>query len=370
MRQTGFEEVLLAVHDAVRDPALWPAALTLTADHLGAIGGMVTRHSHAIGHDFIVVGRLDPALAGLYLERHADNGYARAIRWMPEGDPVLASALWPKAEARRSALHAEILLPQRIENHIMLNYGSWSGGSGSGGIAFCLDARGAEASGEALSRFTRLAPHLRQALELASALQASRAAERGLATALDAAPHAVLLIDRTGRLRHANAAGEALLRLADGLRLLPEPGGPGRLSTELPGEARQLHRLIGRAVAAGLGGRMRVTRPSGEPGWPVLVTPLPGPMGEAGRPAVAVLAGGPDTPPETETLRAAFGLTHAEARVLRSIAAGAGVPGTAAALGLSAETVRSHLARCFDATGARSQAALAALVARLPGVRS
>jgi DNA-binding CsgD family transcriptional regulator/PAS domain-containing protein len=366
MQQVGFDEVLLAVHDAVRDPGLWPTALTLAADHLGAIGGMVTRHGYEPGTAFMITGRLDTDLDKIYLERHFDSGHARRIQWLPDGDPLLASALWPATGARRSALYAEILLPQRIEDHVMLNYAAWGGGKGGGGFSFCLDARAADAPGEALRRLARLAPHLRQALDLAGALQASRAAERGLATALDAAPHAVLLLDAGARLRHANAAGEALLRQDDGLRLLPEPGGPGRLSMALPGEARRLHQLIGRAVAAGIGGRMRVGRPSGEPAWPLLVTPLPG--GADLAPVVAVLAGGPDTPPEAEVLRAAFGLTQAEARVLRSIATGAGVPGTAATLGLSAETVRSHLARCFDATGARSQAALAAMVARLPGV--
>ncbi|WP_043363147.1 LuxR C-terminal-related transcriptional regulator [Belnapia sp. F-4-1] len=368
MRQIGFDDVLLAMYGAAQDPGRWSEALTLAADHLGAIGGLLTRHTYAKGGDFIMVGRLDPELTGLYIERHADNGYARGIQWRPEGDPVLASSLWPHTEARRSALYAEILLPQGIEDHLMLNYGPWGGSNGSGGLAFCLDARAADAPGEALRRFTRLAPHFRQALDLAGALQASRAAERGLAAALDATPLAVMLLDSGGRLRHANLAGEALLRLSDGLRLLPEQGGPGRLATTLPAEARRLHQLIGRAVAAGLGGRMRVSRPSGEPGWPLLVTPLPMATEAAGRPVVAVLAGGPGTPPEAEVLRAAFDLTQAEARVLRCIATGIGVPGAAAALGLSAETVRSHLNRCFDATGARSQAALAALVARLPGI--
>jgi DNA-binding CsgD family transcriptional regulator/PAS domain-containing protein len=368
MQAASFDEVLLAVHDAVRDPGLWPAALSVTADHLGAIGGLLTRRADALGGDVITVGKLDPELAELYLERHAHDCQACGMGRRTESSPPPASSHRPEAEGWRRPPHAEILLPRWIEDHLMLNYGPWGGGHGGGGLAFCLEGRRADAPEETLRRFTRLAPHFCQALDLANALQASRAAERSLAAALEAAPHAVMLLDAGGRLRHANAAGQALLQLGDGLRLLPEPGGTGRLSTRLPAEARRLHQLIGRAMGAGHCGRMRISRPSGEPGWPLLVTPLPAARGEAGRPVVALLAGGPDTPPEAAALRAAFGLTQAEARVLRCIAAGAGVPGTAAALGLSPETVRSHLARCFDATGARSQAALAALVARLPGV--
>jgi len=112
---------------------------------------------------------------------------------------------------------------------------------------------------------------------------------------------------------------------------------------------------------------MRVSRPSGKPALPLLVTPLTKTPDNPSGPVVAVLAAGPDTLPEVTVLRAAFDLTQAAAQVLRHIATGAGVPATAAALGLSTETVRSHLARCFAATGVRSQAALAALVAKLPG---
>ncbi len=194
--------------------------------------------------------------------------------------------------------------------------------------------------------------------DLATALQRSRGAEAALAAVLDAVPQAVLLVDDRGRLCHANAAGRALLRQGDGLCLLPDRDGPGRLSAMRPSAARRLRLLLGRA-AAGSSGWMRLACPCGAPGRPLLLLPLPGPL-------VAVLAGGDGVVPAAGTLRDAFGLTAAQAQVLRCIAAGAGVPGTAAALGLSAETVRTHLARCFDATGARSQVALAALVARLP----
>ncbi|SDB19090.1 helix-turn-helix transcriptional regulator [Belnapia rosea] len=365
MRRVGFDQALLRVHAAVRNPTLWPEALTDLADHLGAIGGMLTRHGHEPGTAFVVTGRLDPALASLYLR----DGCARRTPWAPQAGPMLDHALWPTAAPRHGAVQDEGLAPQRIGDLAMLNYAPWGGGKGGGGFAFRLDRRAADASAGLLRRLARLAPHLRQALDLAGTLQAARITGSASAAVLDTAPRAVLLLDTAGRLRHANPAGEALLREADGLRLVPAPAGPGRLGTALASEGCQLRRLIATAVAAGLGGRMRISRARGNPAWPVLVTPLPGAeehlFGDA-HASVAVLVGGAATPPAPDVLQAAFGLTIAEARVLRRIAGGAGVPDTAAALSLSPETVRSQLARCFDATGCRSQAALAALVAGLP----
>jgi DNA-binding CsgD family transcriptional regulator len=67
----------------------------------------------------------------------------------------------------------------------------------------------------------------------------------------------------------------------------------------------------------------------------------------------------------TDALREAFGLTAAEARVAGLVAAGLSTPEIAAALGVSANTVRTHLAACYDKTGLRSQVMLARLVAAI-----
>jgi DNA-binding CsgD family transcriptional regulator len=68
----------------------------------------------------------------------------------------------------------------------------------------------------------------------------------------------------------------------------------------------------------------------------------------------------------TDVLRALYGLTAAEARVAISVIAGAGIIGAATTLAISPNTVKSHLARVFDKTGARSQSELATLLGQLP----
>ena len=236
--------------------------------------------------------------------------------------------------------------------------------TGSDGTPWATRAalRAAEAPEGALGGLIAVRPGPARPLDPLAAPPWGRAAENALAAVLDAVPQAVLLVDARGRLHHANAAGWDLLRQGGGLCLVAGREGPGRLAAAWPPATRRLRQLLGRA-AFGSGGWMQLARPGGAPGWPVLAMPLPG---MAACPLVAVLVGGAGAAPAVATLRDAFGLTAAQAQVLRCIAAGAGVPGAAAALGLSAETVRTHLARCFDATGVRSQAALAALVARLP----
>jgi DNA-binding CsgD family transcriptional regulator len=72
----------------------------------------------------------------------------------------------------------------------------------------------------------------------------------------------------------------------------------------------------------------------------------------------------PEAPPPA-LLREAFGLTKAEATVAARAAVGEGVPGLAASLAISEGTARLHLHRVFEKTGARRQAELAAVLARL-----
>jgi DNA-binding CsgD family transcriptional regulator len=65
-------------------------------------------------------------------------------------------------------------------------------------------------------------------------------------------------------------------------------------------------------------------------------------------------------------LRKTFGLTSAEARVALLVGKGLSGPQAAIALGISADTVKTHLARCFDKIGVHSQVTLARLVNALP----
>ncbi|MGB3866679.1 MAG: helix-turn-helix transcriptional regulator, partial [Xanthobacteraceae bacterium] len=88
------------------------------------------------------------------------------------------------------------------------------------------------------------------------------------------------------------------------------------------------------------------------------------------RPRVLVLIVDPGASSQAATaaIQAVFGLTAAETRVAVLIAGGLSGPQVAAKLGLSPETVKTHLKRCFDKTGVHSQVALARLLGALPAV--
>ena len=70
-----------------------------------------------------------------------------------------------------------------------------------------------------------------------------------------------------------------------------------------------------------------------------------------------------DTPSPPEIIAKTYKLTPAELRVLLAVVEVGGVPEVAEALGVSAETVKTHLGRLYNKTGVRRQADLVKLVA-------
>jgi DNA-binding CsgD family transcriptional regulator len=68
-------------------------------------------------------------------------------------------------------------------------------------------------------------------------------------------------------------------------------------------------------------------------------------------------------PPRSEVIGKAFGLTPTELRVLLAIVELGGVPDVAAALGVAGTTIKTHVRRLFEKTGAARQADFVKLVA-------
>jgi DNA-binding CsgD family transcriptional regulator len=68
-------------------------------------------------------------------------------------------------------------------------------------------------------------------------------------------------------------------------------------------------------------------------------------------------------PVAPEVIGETYKLTRAELRVLLSIVEFGGIPEVALALGVADTTVKTHLGRLFEKTGARRQADLVKLVA-------
>jgi DNA-binding CsgD family transcriptional regulator len=115
-----------------------------------------------------------------------------------------------------------------------------------------------------------------------------------------------------------------------------------------------------------------LSRPSGAAPLLVLPVPLPPPafalweMLEQARLLVLIIDPSAPSRATAATIQSSFGLTAAEARVAVLVGGGRSGPETAAMLGISPSTVKTHLKRCFEKTGVRSQVGLARILGAFP----
>jgi DNA-binding CsgD family transcriptional regulator len=223
-------------------------------------------------------------------------------------------------------------------------------------------------------RVALVVPHVRRALQIGKTIGMKHAEAASLSDVLDGLSAGMIFVDGNARIVHANAAGQAILDASDFLRSVC-----GRLVASDASNNAALREILIAAeagdVATGTAGIALPLRAHNRDCYVAHVLPLTsGARRKAGRAfnavaallvhKVALSAG-----PPTEIIGKMYKLTPTELRVLVAIVDIGGVPEAAAALGVAATTIRTHLSRLFEKTGVGRQADLVKLVAgfSMPG---
>jgi DNA-binding CsgD family transcriptional regulator len=372
----NYESLLNRIYGAVAEPALWPETLASVADHLDSIGGMLIYNAPPGGKNLMVLARLDPERTAIFQQHYVWNPWTIAVKDQPFNQAIISGALVERRIIKKTGFYADVLAPQRIEDMSVISHPGMARDGGVGGFGFALSSRGADRAEQHRQRLQRLAPHLCRALDATLRLGPLTDGSRQLARVLQLMPNAALLLDNKQHIVHANPAAEQLLRAGDGLT--SSSNGGMQLSAVLPDESRALARSLAQAlrVADGsgdlLGEPLRVTRLSGAGSLLVVPVPLPPPafslweLSDSARLLVLVIEPGARNLAAATALQAAFGLTPAESRVATLIGSGLSGPQAAQVLGVSPTTVKTHLARCFEKLGVRSQVELARMLSALP----
>ena len=180
-----------------------------------------------------------------------------------------------------------------------------------------------------------------------------------LERALDMLDHALVIVDEAGSVHYRNRPANALLKSAASPLTL-NAGALGARGRELQAELQDAIRLAclqrrSSALAASQGTQAPLR---------LMVAP----MDSAGGREAAVWILAPQSPrlPHPRILGVLFGLSRAEARLALRLLAGQTPQECAREAGVGVATVRSQLHSMFAKTGARRQAELVALLARVP----
>ncbi len=213
-----------------------------------------------------------------------------------------------------------------------------------------------------------IAPHIRRAVLIGRMFEFKAGEVATFVDALDGLSTSMYLVDADGRLIHANAAGRVLLAEDDilgsaGGRLVACDARVQRTLREIFAAAGQGDAAVGiKGIAVSLAGR------DGERYVAHALPLASGARRRAGidRASVAALfvrRAALVASSASQVIGETFKLTPTELRVLLAITEVGGIPEVATAFGVADTTVRTHVNRLFEKTGASRQADLVKLVA-------
>jgi DNA-binding CsgD family transcriptional regulator len=355
------------IYDTTLDAALWGQTLKKAAGFVGGANAALWSKDAGEASGASYAWGFDPSYVRTYLDEYGRMDPAATTHFVAGiGKPVAHSALVREHEFLESRFYREWARPQSLIDCIQMTVAK----SGATLTLFGVSRRKRDgvANQQTCQRMQLLAPHLRRAVSVVRVTETTQAQASALAETFDGLRAGMFLVDRSGRIVHANAAGHSMVAEGDILSAIG-----GRLFIR---EARSNHRLSAIFAAAGDGdpalGAAGVTLPlNGRSGQHYVAHVLPLTSGLRNRAAktysaVAALfvrSAATASPSAPETIARVFRLTPTELNVLLAIVEVGGAPDAAELLGIAVSTVKTHLTRVYDKTGAKRHADLAKLIA-------
>jgi DNA-binding CsgD family transcriptional regulator len=292
-----------------------------------------------------------------------DEWHAAGSRFL--GRAVLGKELVPESDFVRREWYNEVCRPCGIHYLVGTVFGIEPGHLGSLGIHRA--PRAAPFASSDRATLDLLIPHLRQMLWFSRMADVDARARRLSFDTLAALSVGVFVVDGNCRIRLMNAAAERVAKTAKSVRV-----SKGRLSLSNPALDTSLRAAIRKASLVPLGRSLSAGETIAVPvdenaSLPLTVRAIPPDTAASGpfTPLAAVFIGEPSRGalPSFELVRAMYGLTPAEMRVLRAVLNGERMPDYAAEAGISRNTANAQLKSVFAKTGCHRQADLVRKIA-------
>lgn len=371
-----FSDLIGLIYDAGLNPSNWPAVLSALSTAFAGASGVLHRYDPLTGRVFAfeAFGH-DADFSKSYVQHYAGiNPYpAESFHRLETGKVDFAGTLLPVSQVVGTEFYNDWMKPQGISpNHLGVVL-SRSGGAMS---LLCVAPhvrvfdKNPEQYGD---RLQMLVPHMVRALELNRVLANAALTNEVSHAMLDAMPTSVFLLTDGGNVLFANKKGEDLLAkenvlVLDRVTRKLRPGAPRDCAPfeAASAKARAEHQLQFLRVMAGEAGTAFI----------LAFVPLSSrtQQGIADNPqsglAVIVTASSRHVDLRVEDIRAATGMTPAEARLAKALVSGTSPNEYAEAAGISPNTVRRQLAAAFLKTETNKQSELVALLIRAVGIVS
>ena len=355
------------IYDAVLDPAQRIDVIEKIASFSGGhSGGLLSKHSLGCSENLYCYIGADPESLQAYSESYPKLDPTAATHSFGLAQVVSATDVVPHDEFRRGRFYREWARP-----HGWVDVASAVVDKSATSCTFLSVVRH-EATGvvdnEMRRRMALVIPHVRRAYLIGKTINLGQSEAACFSDILDGLSAGMILVDGIGRVVHANAAGNAILRAADFLRTIHGRLVAGDASTNAAFREILVAADAGDAAIGVRGVALPLTAHDGER-YVAHVLPLTsGVRRQAGLAFNAVAAlfirkAALEASATPDVIGRMYKLTPAELRVLLAIVDVGGVPEVAAALGVASTTIKTHLNRLFEKTGVCRQADLVKLVA-------
>ena len=365
-----FERILRLLNDAMLDDARWPAASALIDEACGLTGnGLMVGEGPK---DDIRVG-----FVGLYyrgqrrrdMEReylevyHPIDERVPRMRQQPYGRLVHVTDQYTAEELKTSRVYNEALIRTQHGNSLAMRLEALAGSHISWGIGDPISSGGWGSS--QIAMLARLAPQIRQFVQVRQALVGAQARGATVTALLDNPRIGVVQLDRRGRILAANARACSILRDGDGVS-----DRDGVLQAQAPADELCLARLLAAALptsgAVAVSGSMPLRRASVFPPFAVFVKPVTVPQPDYGARHVAALVlivePGRNHRVDPGLVTKTLGLTPAESQVATWLAAGKSVREMAEVTGHTPDAIYWHLKQSYQKLSISRQADLVRVV--------
>ncbi len=361
--ETQINLLIDAIYDAGATPSQWPSVIKSIAESAGAPGGVVFGFSKSRGLVFEYNGALDPLCADIFKLRHVNNAWVEGMARRPQNQVVISDSIISRRHLMQSAFYDEVLKPQNLAHGALATLTAGSDVE----IQFSVQKpirRGAFSSRE-LTTLRRLLPHVRRALGVSLRLRAQDSCAGTAGSLIDLFGCPAFTLDRRGSLVNTNCQAELLA--TSGTLPLSHNG----LKWSDPSEHRRY--LMATKDVMENAGMSALVLTQGTTRFELVFAALktsaaPTYRYPPGRTAVVIalvtarsehayLLVDRDGP-------LARTLTDAERRVASAAALGISNAAVAQALGISLNTVKTHLRHVYHKLGVRRQSELVLLLNR------
>jgi DNA-binding CsgD family transcriptional regulator/PAS domain-containing protein len=359
----AFSDLIGSVYDCALDPSRWEQTLADISEALDCFAPLLALSD--LRHDRLLLqkaaGLEAPALE--QLPKHAAEIHARLrdalASWPSCDEPYVMSRHLSPAYIEKSPYFQEWQNPAGMVDFMLFFLMHEPTHLSTFGVG--RNERQGIITEREIELGKLLLPHLRRAVTISNLLDIRTIEGTRMAETLHALRCAVVLTNEHGTILHANRAAEHML----------DEGGPiqshqGVLQATAPSAASELRSALALAARneAGIGKTglaIRLTESDAPPMF-AHVLPLTGSDFRTRLQPAAVAAvfigAPPDAQEGADAVAAAFGLTPGETRLLARLFAGHTLNETAATLGITRRTAKTHLEHIFLKTGVTRQAEL------------